>query len=79
MKISVSWLKEFVDVPNDPRKLAADLAMIGLNVESFAAAGDDWVLEIEVTTNRPDCLSHYGVVRELATVYRKPLKRRSSS
>ena len=37
--------------------------------------GDDWVLEVEVTTNRPDCLSHYGVARELATLYRKPLKR----
>ena len=75
MKIALSWLKEFVDVPSDPRQLAADLTMIGLNVESYAAAGDDWVLEVEVTTNRPDCLSHYGMARELATVYRKPLKR----
>ena len=75
MKISVNWLKEFVDVPSEPRKLAADLTMIGLNVESVTAAGDDWILDIEVTTNRPDCLSHYGLARELATIYRKPLKR----
>ena len=75
MKISVSWLKEFVDVPSDLRQLKADLTMIGLNVESCAAAGDDWVLEVEVTTNRPDCLSHYGIARELAAVSRKPLKR----
>ncbi len=35
--------------------------MIGLNTESLAQVGDDWVLDVEVTTNRPDCLSHYGV------------------
>jgi len=75
MKISLNWLKEFVDVPSAPRQLKADLTMMGLNTESFAAVGDDWVLEVEVTTNRPDCLSHYGVARELATLYRKPLKR----
>ena len=75
MKISVNWLKEFVDVTTDPRQLQSDLTMIGLNTESFAPAGDDWVLDLEVTTNRPDCLSHYGVARELATLYGKPLNR----
>jgi phenylalanyl-tRNA synthetase beta chain len=75
MKISLNWLKEFVDIPSEPRQLKSDLTMVGLNVESFAAAGDDWVLDLEITTNRPDCLSHYGVARELATLYRKPLKR----
>ena len=49
--------------------------MIGLNTESLAQVGDDWVLDVEVTTNRPDCLSHYGVARELATLYRQPLKK----
>jgi phenylalanyl-tRNA synthetase beta chain len=75
MKVSLNWLKEFVDISVDPRQLKADLPMVGLNVESLGAAGDDWVLEVEVTTNRPDCLSHYGVAREVATVYRKALKR----
>ena len=74
MKISLSWLKEFVDVPDDPRQLRRDLTMIGLNTESYVPAGDDWVFDVEVTTNRPDCLSHYGVAREVATVYRRPLK-----
>jgi len=75
MKISLSWLKEFVDVPVEPRQLRRDLTMIGLNTESCVQAGDDWILEVEVTTNRPDCLSHYGVAREIATLYRRPLKR----
>lgn len=74
MKISLGWLKEFVEVPTGPRELKRDLTKLGLNVESCAQVGDDWVLEIEVTTNRPDCLSHLGVAREAATFYRKPLK-----
>jgi phenylalanyl-tRNA synthetase beta chain len=75
MKISLSWLKEFVNVATDPHQLKSDLTMIGLNTESCAPLGKDWVLDVEVTTNRPDCLSHYGVARELATLYRQPLKK----
>jgi phenylalanyl-tRNA synthetase beta chain len=75
MKISVNWLKEFVDIACDPRALKSDLTMIGLNTESVVQVGDDWVLDVEVTTNRPDCLNHYGVARELATLYHQPLKK----
>ena len=75
MKISVNWLKEFVEIASTPRQLKSDLTMIGLNTESLAQVGDDWVLDVEVTTNRPDCLNHYGVARELATLYRQPLKK----
>jgi phenylalanyl-tRNA synthetase beta chain len=75
MKISVNWLKQFVEIASTPRQLKSDLTMIGLNTESVAQVGDDWVLDVEVTTNRPDCLNHYGVVRELATLYRQPLKK----
>src|ERR1700690_778454 len=74
MKISVNWLKEFVNIASDPRELKSDLTMIGLNTESVAQVGDDWVLDVEVTTNRPDCLNHYGVARELAPLSRQPLK-----
>ena len=75
MKVSLNWLKEFVEIPTAPAQLKDDLTMVGLNVESLASLGGDWVLDVEVTTNRPDCLSHYGVAREVATLYRKTLKR----
>ena len=68
MKVSYNWLKEFVDIPVGARELGCDLTMVGLNVESATAAGNDWILDVEVTTNRPDCLSHYGVAREVAFV-----------
>jgi phenylalanyl-tRNA synthetase beta chain len=74
MKISFNWLKEFVEVPVGARELKRDLTKLGVNVESYAPVGDDWVLEAEVTTNRPDCLSHLGIAREISTCYRKPLK-----
>lgn len=75
MKASLNWLKDFVYVPRDPRELQTTLRNLGLGVESITQSGDDWILDIEVTTNRPDCLNHYGIAREIATAYRRPLKK----
>ncbi len=75
MKISLNWLKDFVEVPSDPQELRQGLTMVGLGVESFTQVDDDLVFDLEVTTNRPDCLSHYGVAREVSTWRHKPLKR----
>jgi phenylalanyl-tRNA synthetase beta chain len=74
MKISYQWLKKFVDVPVDARKLADDLSMAGLPVESIESLDDDTVIELELTANRGDCLSHQGAAREAATIYHLPLK-----
>lgn len=74
MKVSLNWLKEFVEVPVEPHALKADLTKVGLGAESSVSVGGDWVFDLEITTNRPDCLSHYGVAREVSTLYRKPLK-----
>ncbi|HEV2494231.1 MAG TPA: phenylalanine--tRNA ligase subunit beta [Terriglobia bacterium] len=74
MKVSLNWLKQFVDVQADARELKTALTSVGLGVESFVPVGDDVVFEVEVTTNRPDCLNHYGVAREVAAIYRLPLK-----
>src|SRR5262245_23494325 len=74
MKISYSWLKEFVDVDVGPRELADDLSMVGVVAEGLEQAGSDTILDFDITSNRPDCLSHFGVAREVATRYRKALK-----
>ncbi|HEV2246340.1 MAG TPA: phenylalanine--tRNA ligase beta subunit-related protein, partial [Terriglobia bacterium] len=73
MKVSLNWLKEFVEIPVDARRLKADLVSIGLNAESLQAVGEDMVFDVEVTSNRPDCLSHHGIAREVAALYRKRL------
>lgn len=74
MKISYNWLKGFVDLDLSPRDLAEKLTMVGLAVDGVEEHGDDFVLEIDLTSNRPDCLSHLGVAREVAAIIGKPLQ-----
>jgi phenylalanyl-tRNA synthetase beta chain len=74
MKISYNWLKEFVDFDLSPRDLQTRLTMAGLAVDSIEAYRDDHVLEFDLTSNRPDCLSHLGISREAAAVTGKPLR-----
>ncbi|HWT00676.1 MAG TPA: phenylalanine--tRNA ligase subunit beta [Pyrinomonadaceae bacterium] len=66
MNISYNWLRELTGVEWGPRELAERLTMLGLAVEVVHEAGDDFLLEIDITSNRPDCLSHLGVAREVA-------------
>ena len=73
MKILLSWLEEFVPLERGPRQVAQDLTMLGLAVDTVTTEGDETIFELDITTNRPDCLSHYGVARELAALYGKPL------
>jgi phenylalanyl-tRNA synthetase beta chain len=68
MKVSYSWLKEFVDIKISPKELAEKLTMAGLSVASLDQVSGDWVYDIEVTSNRPDCLSVRGIVREVAAI-----------
>jgi phenylalanyl-tRNA synthetase beta chain len=75
MKISYNWLKEFVDVDLSPRDLATKLTMAGLAVDAVEPHGADHALEIDLTSNRPDCLSHLGVAREAAAIEGKALRK----
>ena len=68
MDISYNWLRELTDVSLPPRELAERLTMAGLAVDSVREAGDDFVLEFDLTSNRPDCLSHLGIAREAAAL-----------
>ena len=72
MKILVSWLKEYVDVPVSIDQLAQDLTMRGFevaSVEPVEGRPDDAVIDFEITANRPDCLSVIGMAREVAVRY----------
>jgi phenylalanyl-tRNA synthetase beta chain len=72
MKVSYKWLKETVDIPADPDALARALTMVGLQLESKQSSEDDTTLDFEVTVNRPDCLSVFGLAREIALIYTSP-------
>ena len=76
MRISTHWLKDFVEWTPPLERVAERLTMAGLEVKKIEAAGllKDQVFEIEITTNRPDWLSHLGVAREIAAVENLSLK-----
>ncbi len=74
MKVVYNWLKEFVDVTAPPNDVASRLALSGTNIGSVENGPHGAVMDAEVGSNRPDCLSHYGIARELSAVYKLPLK-----
>ena len=74
MKVVYNWLKEFVDVTASPSDVASRLALSGTNIGSVENGPHGAVIDAEVGSNRPDCLAHYGIARELSAVYKLPLK-----
>lgn len=74
MKLSSHWIREFVDLRVDDQCLAHDLTSVGLAVEGVSGSGENTVFEMEIGTNRPDAMNHYGVAREAAAIYDVPLK-----
>lgn len=73
MNISYNWLKELIDLDLSPEETAKELTRVGLAVEGIHPFKDDFVLDIDLTSNRPDCLSHLGVARELSVITGKPV------
>jgi phenylalanyl-tRNA synthetase beta chain len=74
MKVVYNWLKDFVDVTATPDDLASRLALSGTNIGGVEKGAHGAVIDAEVSSNRPDCLSHYGIAREIGAVYKLPLK-----
>ena len=74
MKLSPTWLREFVDPKVDDLRLAQDLTSVGIAVEGISGDGENTVFEMEIGTNRPDAMNHYGVAREAAVIYNLPLR-----
>jgi phenylalanyl-tRNA synthetase beta chain len=74
MRVPIEWLREFVRFPMSTGELAQKLTMIGLEVESIEEMHDDTVFEVNVTPNRPDCLSILGIAREVSALMHIPLK-----
>jgi len=74
MRLSSQWIRDFVDLAVDDRQLAEDLTNVGISVDGISGSGADTVFEMEIGTNRPDAMNHYGVAREAAAIYEVPLK-----
>jgi phenylalanyl-tRNA synthetase beta chain len=74
MKVVYNWLKDFVDVTASPEELASRLALSGTNIAGIENGPHGAVIDAEVSSNRPDCLGHYGIAREVGAIYKLPLQ-----
>jgi phenylalanyl-tRNA synthetase beta chain len=75
MLVSWKWLQEYVTLNVTPAELAHRLMMAGLNHESTEEKGNgDFCIDLEITSNRPDCLGHIGIAREAAVLLQQSLK-----
>jgi phenylalanyl-tRNA synthetase beta chain len=74
MKVVYNWLKDFVEVTAPLQDLASRLALSGTNIASVENSPYGAVIDAEVSSNRPDCLGHYGIAREVSAIYKLPLK-----
>ncbi len=68
MLISYNWLRELTATTLPPQELRERLTNVGLAVDAVAERDGDYVLDVEVPSNRGDCLSHVGIARELAVI-----------
>ncbi len=68
MFISYNWLRELTGTKLNPEEIRERLTNVGLAVDAVEQRGDDFVLDVEVPSNRGDCLSHVGIARELAVI-----------
>src|SRR5256884_2381687 len=74
MKVVYNGLKDFVDVTASPQEVASRLALSGTNIAGVEIGPHGPVIDAEVSSNRPDCLGHYGIAREVGAIYKLPLK-----
>ncbi|MFY8056907.1 MAG: phenylalanine--tRNA ligase beta subunit-related protein, partial [Planctomycetaceae bacterium] len=78
MIVSRRWLADYVPLPESTAELTRRLTLAGLNLEEFhdvteGLSKPDVAVDLEVTSNRPDCLGHIGVAREISVLFGQPL------
>ena len=73
MLVSWNWLQQYVRLSMPIEELEMRLMMSGLNHEGTERVGDDLAIDLEVASNRPDCLGHIGIAREVAVLWDLPL------
>lgn len=74
MKISYNWIKEYIEVKKPPEGLADILTNSGSEVKAIERAGDDFIMDVEITPNRSDCLNYIGIAREVSALTGKAIK-----
>src|ERR1051325_1744176 len=79
MLISCNWVRELTGTKLSAEEIRDRLTNVGLAVDAVQARGDDFLLDVEVPSNRGDCLSHLGIARELAVIEQSKVERPKST
>lgn len=66
--VPVSWLREYLKTDAAAKTIAQNLTLCGPSVEKIKKVGTDHLFDIEVTTNRPDAFSVWGIGREARSI-----------
>jgi len=74
MLVSWEWLSDYVDIDVSHEDMAARWALTGLNHESTVIVDGVPVIDLEITSNRGDCLGHIGIAREASVLLQSPLR-----
>ena len=79
MQFSRNWLKEFIDLNISTEEICSQLTMAGVEVDGYESfnskiTGKDSIIKLDITPNRGDCFSVYGIARELAVINNLHLK-----
>ena len=74
MKISLNWLSDYIETGLGADQIAEILSDLGFPCEGIEHLDNDAVIDIEITSNRGDCLGYIGIARELAAATGKKLK-----
>jgi phenylalanyl-tRNA synthetase beta chain len=76
MKVPLSWLKEYLDLPLSSKEIADTLTLAGLEVEGIS---DEEIFDIALTPNLGHCMSMLGIARELSALLNIPLKKQPAN
>jgi phenylalanyl-tRNA synthetase beta chain len=71
IQILDSWLRDHLNTKAKPKDIADLLSLSSVSVERLEKKGEDFLYDIEVTTNRPDLMSIVGLAREAAAVLKQ--------
>ncbi len=74
MKFSLNFIKEFFEPQISPEEISRRLTMAGLEVGSIEEKDGDYIFDAEVTPNRYDWLSAFGIANELACLCKQRLR-----
>ena len=74
MIVSWNWLTEYLRLDIPVETLSERLMLAGLNHESTEEVGGDLAIDLEVTSNRPDCLAHIGIAREIGVLFDRAVR-----